>query len=299
MTTASPSKTLVFIPMYNCERQVPRVIARLTPEALAYVDEIIVVDNGSRDGSVGAATAALEKLSALYGQSKGVGHVPKASILVNTHNYNLGGSHKVAFNYALDNAFTHVIVLHGDDQADISDLLPLLSAGVHTDFDQLLGSRFMRGSKLSGYSTFRTFGNHVFNTYFSLAARSRIHDLGSGLNMYRTSYLASRFYMTFPDTLMFNNHMVLAGVRRKARTHFFPISWREEDQRSNVKLVRQAIKTALLPLSYAAGPDAFLARDFSSRASKDYTYGVRWSNKPAGVQGAAVGAASFVSASHA
>ena len=42
-------------------------------------------------------------------------------VVRNRENYNLGGSHKVAFDYAVAQGFTHVIVLHGDDQADIAD----------------------------------------------------------------------------------------------------------------------------------------------------------------------------------
>ena len=33
---------------------------------------------------------------------------------------------KVAFNYAVKNKFDYVIVLHGDDQGNIHDLLPFL-----------------------------------------------------------------------------------------------------------------------------------------------------------------------------
>lgn len=38
----------------------------------------------------------------------------------------MGGSHKVAFNYAIENNFDYIIVLHGDDQGSISDMIPVL-----------------------------------------------------------------------------------------------------------------------------------------------------------------------------
>ena len=38
------------------------------------------------------------------------------SLLRNDDNYGLGGSHKVAFEYAVEHDFDYVIVLHGDDQ---------------------------------------------------------------------------------------------------------------------------------------------------------------------------------------
>jgi glycosyltransferase involved in cell wall biosynthesis len=256
---AQTERILVFIPMYNCERQIPRVLARFGEDVQRLFTEIIIVDNGSKDGSVEAATQALAKLE----------HLP-GSVLVNEHNVNLGGSHKVAFNYALAHGFDYVVVLHGDDQADINDLVPALREGEHRRYDSLLGSRFMRGSRLLGYSRFRTLGNHVFNLLFTASARRRVHDLGSGLNLYRVSYLEPRFYLGFPDSLTFNIHLLLAGVHRRSSFAFFPLSWREEDQRSNVKMVRQSLQTFRIALDYARTPGAFLERNHASRPDGRY-----------------------------
>lgn len=253
-------RILVFVPMYNCERQIGRVLARFGEEARSLVEEVMVVDNRSKDASVDRAVEALTRLPGIRGR-----------VCVNDRNYNLGGSHKVAFNAAIDRGFDYLVVLHGDDQADINDLVPRLRAGEHRRHDSYLGSRFMRGSRRDGYSTFRTLGNRVFNFIFSLAALRPVHDLGSGLNVYKTSYLRSRFYVKFPDALTFNNFMLLAGAGKRSDFAFFPISWREEDQRSNVKMVRQALKTAWIPTSYRLGPRRFLAADYTAFPDKSYT----------------------------
>ncbi|HLL06555.1 MAG TPA: glycosyltransferase family 2 protein [Myxococcaceae bacterium] len=253
-------RILVFIPMYNCEKQIPRVLARFGKDVQQLFDEIIIVDNGSKDGSVEVATQALATLE----------HLP-GTVLVNDENYNLGGSHKVAFDYALEHGFDYVVVLHGDDQADINDLVPLLREGRHRQHDSMLGSRFMKGSRLIGYSRFRTLGNHVFNLLFTGAARRRVYDLGSGLNLYATAYLRPRFYLNFPNTLTFNIYLMLAGVQRGSRFVFFPLSWREEDQRSNVKMVRQSLQTFRIAVDYARGPERFLSADHSGRPGRPYT----------------------------
>lgn len=222
-------KILIFIPMYNCEKQIPRVLGRIAAlgEAQSLFAGVLVVDNRSTDGSVAAASAALERLK-LPGK-----------VVRNCENYSLGGSHKVAFAHALTQGYDYVVVLHGDDQGDIADLLPLLRQGAHRELDCLLGSRFMRGSKLTNYSAFRIFGNHVFNAFATCCTGKRVRDLGAGLNLYKTAWLKERFYMGFPNDLTFNVYLLLYGIAYGARMRFFPLSWREEDQVSNAKLWQQ------------------------------------------------------------
>ncbi len=147
----SPStndRILVFIPGYNCAKQIGRVIAQLTSTTAPPISEILVVDNRSTDGTADVAAAALQKASP-----------SKWKVVRNQSNYNLGGSHKVAFNYALEHGFTHIIVLHGDDQASIQDFTAPIAAGLHRKHDSLLGARFMKGSQLQGYSLYRRIGN--------------------------------------------------------------------------------------------------------------------------------------------
>jgi glycosyltransferase involved in cell wall biosynthesis len=246
--------------MYNCAPQIPRVIAQLNPEIRALISEVILVNNRSTDDTEAAAIAALSAAPSL-----------RAKVLRNDGNYGLGGSHKVAFNYAIDNGFDHCIVLHGDDQGSISDLAPLLRAGAHESLDCLLGARFMPGSRLTGYSAFRTFGNHVFNLIYSLAAGARIFDLGAGLNLYRVASLRDRAYLACADDLTFNYHMILRSIAARHRIRFFPLEWREDDQVSNVKLVRQTLRVAGIVWAYFSARQRYLARSYATRAPDAYT----------------------------
>lgn len=270
MSGAKKPKVLLFVPMYNCENQIGRVLGQIDAQVAYEIDEVIVVDNRSTDGSQAAARAALDK----------VAQVP-ARLLENVGNYGLGGSHKVAFQYAARNGFDYLIVLHGDDQGDIHDLLPLLKERAYTKADCLLGARFMPGSRLQNYSTFRTFGNEVFNWIFSVAAGKRLYDLGSGLNMYSVKSLQNLGYLRFANDLTFNYYMILATVHAKWNIRFVPISWREDDQISNVKLFRQARRTLGIVASFFFGKRAFLATDHSGKPDADYRSEVIASNTAA------------------
>ena len=261
-------KILLFIPMYNCEKQIVRVLKQLDKEVLNFISQVIIVNNRSTDNSQQAAIDYLKNNPSL-----------PAKVLLNNENYNLGGSHKVAFQYAIKNNFDYVVVLHGDDQGQIQDLLPLLKSKEYRNYDCFLGARFMKGSKLQGYSKFRIFGNYVFNLLFTIVLGKSIKDLGSGLNMYKTEILKSGFYNKYPDSLLFNYCMIMGADYYKHKIKFFPILWREEDQVSNVKLTSQAFTVLNLLLFYFVSKKKFIQAEYRQKALSDYTAEVVFSRE--------------------
>lgn len=253
-------KIMVFIPMYNCKKQIVRVLDQFDKEILKYVSNIVIVNNRSTDDGENVVLDYIEK-------SK---FKDKIILLRNDKNYNLGGSHKVAFNYAFKNNFDYLIVLHGDDQGNIKDILPYLKNKEYKKHDCLLGSRFMKNSKLLGYSKFRTFGNKVYNIIFSIALRKKISDLGSGLNMYNVKIL-NGFYEKYADRLTFNCYMLLASKAYNHNCLFFPITWREDDQVSNVKMFSQALITLKIALKYLFVGKKYLESEHREVIVKKYT----------------------------
>jgi len=254
-------KILLWIPMYNCEKQIVRVLAQLQGEAEEYISETILVNNRSTDNGEQAVIDYLKEHQYKF----------PVKLLRNDENYGLGGSHKVAWQYAMDNGFDYVITLHGDDQGHIADIIPVIKSGDYKKYDCMLGSRFLKDSVLDGYSRFRTFGNRVYNVIFSIATLLPIHDLGAGLNMYNVNMLRDHHYMKFADNLMFNYFGVLALRRYKQSFKFFPLRWSEDDQVSNVKMMSQAFKTLGLVLESIFARKKFFSRDHRVKAIEAYT----------------------------
>lgn len=263
------AKILLFIPMYNCEKQIVRVLGQLDRGVCNYLSEVVLINNRSTDGG--------EKVVIEYLQSANL-MIP-VTLLRNDENYGLGGSHKVAFDYAMQKNFEYIIVLHGDDQGDISNIMPYLKRGEYEKYDCFLGARFMRGSKLQGYSKFRTLGNQVYDMLFSVGVGKRIYDLGSGLNMYKVDILRNKFYLKYKDNLMFNYCMILGSAYYKHNIKFFPILWREEDQISNVKMINQAIIVLKLLASYILNREKFIKAEHRDRVIKAYTAQEIYSNR--------------------
>ena len=254
-------KILLFIPMYNCEKQITRVLGQLSDEVCEYLSEVLIINNISTDNG--------EKVVEDYLRNNKLRI--KATLIRNDENYGLGGSHKVAFDYAIKNDFDYVILLHGDDQGDISNILPYLKNRAYEQYDCFLGARFMRGSQLKGYSKFRTFGNRVYNLLFSIGCGYRVYDLGSGLNMYKVSILKDAFYLKYKDNLIFNYCMIMGSAYYKHKVKFFPIIWREDDQVSNVKMVSQAITVLKLLASYIIEKKKFVQGEHRDKIIEAYT----------------------------
>jgi glycosyltransferase involved in cell wall biosynthesis len=261
-------KILLFVPMYNCENQIPRVLEKINDTTQKILTEILVVDNGSTDNSLKAAKNSLQKLE----------HV-KRTLVQNTQNYSLGGSHKVAFNYCIEKAYDYCIVLHGDDQADINDLVPYLESGEYRNFRSFLGSRFHRDSKLLGYSKFKTLGNKGLNLLISLCAGKYITDQGSGINMYATAYLSDKFYLNFPNDLTFNVFMLLHTIWSKSPFTYFPITWREFDQVSNAKVFKQGFRILRLIFTYVFNSKSIFNKKINQYSTIDYTYKIIYASK--------------------
>lgn len=218
-------KILVAIPTYNCERQIGRVLRGFNNKLLNMVDKIIVIDNISKDNTVAAAKEAIKKL-----------RTDKIEVWQNRENYNLGGSHKVAFLAGERLGMDYVAILHGDNQATTEELENLINiAKDHPEYGAILGCRFMKGSKRIGYAWQRVYGNIAINIIYSIVTIRPSRDLGSGLNLFRIKDLSDHRYLGFGDNMTFNIDLLLDYFRKNTPIKFTPISWKEEDQVSNAR----------------------------------------------------------------
>ena len=249
-------KNLLFIPCYNCAPQIQRVLKKID-HRLDFFNEIIIIDNISTDDTFERAKNIIEShpLAA------------KLKLVKNPANIGLGGTHKLAFSYAIENKYHHVAILHGDDQGDIYDFSIVFSEMSKNELDSFMfGARFDLSSTLEHYSKIKTFGNKIFNFIATKLTGVTIYDLGgSGLNVFPVKLIENHPYNSYSNDLTFHVYVLLNALRLKQTVTFIPISWREFDQVSNVKIVRQALKLFSILIKYknetsvtvANGPNSF------------------------------------------
>ena len=98
-------KHLIFIVAYNHENFIAKVLDRL-PETVKNSNyEILVIDDASKDQTFNKAKNWSELNSGIY-----------IKVLKNPTNLGYGGNQKLGFQYAIENNFDTLVLLHGDGQ---------------------------------------------------------------------------------------------------------------------------------------------------------------------------------------
>ncbi len=194
------SDVLVIVPAYNEAQNIGRVIADL--KTLDLNPDIIVVNDGSRDGTYDAAKATRQAL---------VVNLP--------NNLGIGGAVQTGFKWAARNGYRTAVQFDGDGQHLATEIPKLLGALEEQEVGMVIGSRFVE--KHSGYrSTFtRRLGIKVFMAVNSLLIGQTITDNTSGFRAYdrRTiEFLARHYPVDYPEPevviLLGKNHFTITEV---------------------------------------------------------------------------------------
>jgi dolichol-phosphate mannosyltransferase len=224
----------VFVTMYNSVESINAVILELASIKWDPETEFYFIDNASTDNTLIVAKQSLKDSYSL-----------NATILENPNNLGLGGSQKVAFDYALENKIQIAAIFHSDYQPTAADLKDFLDRISCMDCDALLGARFMKSSIRIDYQRHRLLANLFLNAIYSLRYRRRIFDLGSGLNVYRVEKLPN--YKSLPNDLSFNCNLLSMQLRQRKNVCWAPITWRKGLAPSSLKAFKLGV-ASLIPL---------------------------------------------------
>ncbi|HEX6462217.1 MAG TPA: glycosyltransferase family 2 protein [Candidatus Saccharimonadales bacterium] len=258
---AQRSKILVAVPAYNCEKQIGRVLKGFSQPLLDKLERVIVIDDRGGDDTAKVAQAAIDKL----------GFGKKIKVVQNVTNLGLGGSHKMAFLYGEEMGADYVAILHGDDQAKAKELETLIEiAANQPEAGAVLGSRFMKGADLEGYSKERIWGNRVLNALYTILSGRHTRDLGSGLNLFRLKDLADHRYLGFNDRMTFNFDLLLDYYTKHVKLAYTPITWHESDQVTNARNFQVAWRAFRQLVLWRFGALKFVPSDAKKYQSKPY-----------------------------
>ena len=135
------------------------------------VDKVVVVDDGSTDGTGQEA------------RSHG------ATVITHAENLGAGAGYRDGYFYGLEQGFDIVVELAGDDQ-DVPDEIPrLLDPIVEEDYDYVHGSRWLPGGRRINHPFHRTVSTRMYSVLMSCVTLRWVTDGTNGFRAFKPGIL--------------------------------------------------------------------------------------------------------------
>jgi len=203
------------IPCFNTQPFITGVVAK----AKEHVDQVIVIDDGSGDGTAEAARAA--------------------GALVTTHDTNRGYGKAIrsCFEAAKTNDADILVILDGDNQHNPDEIPLLLKPLLKGEADLVIGSRFLTDEVTM--PRYRKFGISVITLLFNLGSETKVSDAQSGFRAYDKKVFQS---LSLAETGMSVSIETLVKAKRSGfRIKEVPIHCHYPSSRLSIKAIKHGL----------------------------------------------------------
>jgi len=146
-------------------------------------------------------------------------------VLQNPRPQGYGGNLKLAFEYAVENDYEAVVLLHGDGKYAPERLPAIVEPILSGAADAVIGSRFLESSGPSdgGMPWLRRFANRLLTPIQGRLLGRRLSDVHSGYRAYSTRALRAIPYPLNTDDLHFDTEVLIQLTRGDFRIAEVPI----------------------------------------------------------------------------
>jgi hypothetical protein len=196
---------LVCIPAYNEAESLPAVLAEVPPEVAGLKTHILVIDDGSRDGTALVATRL------------------GARVVSHPVNSGQGAALQTGYLVAERLGVDVVVTLDADGQHDPGQMARLVEPIVRDEADFVVGSRRMGESENGGESRARDAGITVYTRLINLLGGTEVSDIANGYRAIRASRLAE---IAFTEDQFHNPELLLGAARAGLRVVDVPVTIR-------------------------------------------------------------------------
>jgi glycosyltransferase involved in cell wall biosynthesis len=209
------------MPAYNAATTLRATVADIPPGS---VDEIILVDDASRDETVTIATEL------------------GLTVIRHERNKGYGGNQKTCYDEALRRGADIVVMIHPDYQYD-SRLVPYVIGFIRDDVcDMVLGSRVRtrRETIESGMPVWKYISNRFLTLVENVVLGLNLSELHTGYRAYSRRVLETIPYHRNDDNFVFDSQVIAQVARFGFRIGEVPVPCRYMEEASSVNL-RQGI----------------------------------------------------------
>jgi glycosyltransferase involved in cell wall biosynthesis len=175
-------RLLIFIVAYNAAKTIRSVLTRI-PAAMGadYEVDVLIIDDSSKDGTFEQGHEVKREQLIPF----------PIHVLHNPVNQGYGGNQKIGYQYAIENGFDFVALVHGDGQYAPECLPELLAPMKYGEAGAVFGSRMMtRGGALKGgMPLYKFVGNKILTWFENRMLRTSLSEFHSGYRVYRVDAL--------------------------------------------------------------------------------------------------------------
>jgi glycosyltransferase involved in cell wall biosynthesis len=185
-------KIVVVMPAYNAEATLRRTYAEIPFE---YIDEAILVDDGSSDRTVDLAREL------------------GCRTLVHLENKGYGGNQKTCYREALRHDADVVVMLHPDYQYTPRLLVAMASMIAVGEYDVVLGSRVLCQSPMKGgMPLYKLVSNRLLTLFENILLGQRVSEYHTGYRAFSREVLETLPLEENSDDFVFDNQMLAQVV---------------------------------------------------------------------------------------
>jgi glycosyltransferase involved in cell wall biosynthesis len=202
-------KTIVVLPAYNAAKTLKITLDDIPRDC---VDDIILVDDASKDNTVEAA--------------KQLG----LKVFVHDKNTGYGGNQKTCYTKALELGADIVVMVHPDYQYDPKVIPQLIEPIKKGEADAVFGSRMMKGGALlGGMPLWKHNANILLTALENVVLHTYLTEYHSGFRAYSAKLLKSIRYQDNSDGFLFDTEIIVQTLLKgfvieeiPIRTRYFP-----------------------------------------------------------------------------
>jgi len=219
---ATKPKVIIVMPAYNAATTLEKTFGDI-PEGIA--DEIIVVDDGSRDDTV--------KMARNLG----------LTVIVHDRNRGYGANQKTCYDEALKRGADIVIMIHPDYQYD-SSLAPLFVDLIRKGIcDVVLGSRVRTRKECltSGMPLYKYLANRFLTILENLATGENLSEWHTGYRAYSRKVLETIPYRKNSDDFVFDTQVLFQASYFGFKMGDLPVPCRYMKEASSINLRRSIL----------------------------------------------------------
>lgn len=215
-------RIVIVLPAYYAAKTLEKTLSEIPKN---FADEIILVDDGSKDGTADLA----EKLG--------------LTVFRHYHNVGYGGNQKTCYWEALKRAPDIIIMLHPDYQYDGSLAPNLIEPIIDGRFDIMIGNRVQTRDQVlkGGMPLYKYFGNRFLTACENIVLGQNLPEWHSGFRAFRREVLEKIPFQSFSNNFIFDQQILMSAVAINFKIGSIHVPCRYFPDASSINLRRSVI----------------------------------------------------------